>query len=116
MDDVQMWDRKFETISWGMLFIWWGLRWWPSVSLPNGIGLVGTGLILLGLNAVRWLRSMPGNRFTTLLGILSLVCGGVLLVSEVLRVQFQLPIFEILLIVLGGTLLVRELLQNVGKE
>lgn len=111
MDNVQTLDRRLETIVWGALFLWWGLRWWPLISLPNGTGLLGTGLIILGLNAARSLKSIPTKRGTTIFGLLSLVFGGLLLASEVLHVQFELPIFEILLIVLGVILFLRGLLQ-----
>jgi hypothetical protein len=111
MDNVQTIDRKLETIAWGALFIWWGLRWWPLISLPNGTGLLGTGLILLGSNAARSLKSIPTMRYTTILGLFSLVFGGLLLASDVLHVRFELPIFEILLIVLGVILLSRGLVQ-----
>ena len=111
MDNVQRLDRRLETIVWGALFIWWGLRWWPLLSLPNGTGLLGTSLILLSLNAARSLKSIPTIRYTTIFGLLSLVFGGLLLASEVLHVQFELPLFEILLIVLGVILFLRGLLQ-----
>ncbi len=104
-------DRKFETITWGALLIWWGLRWWPLESLPNGAGLLGTGGILLGLNAIRSLNGIPAKGFTTILGILALTFGGLLLAREVLRLSFELPLFEILLIGLGVILLARELLR-----
>ena len=110
MDNVQTLDRQLETIAWGALFIWWGLRWWPLLSLPNGIGLLGTGLILLSLNVVRAMKNIPAVRYTTIFGLLSLVFGGLLLASEVLHMHFELPIFEISLIVLGVILFSRGLL------
>lgn len=111
MDNSRTSNRDFEMIAWGMLFLWWGLRWWPLISLPEGTGLLGTGLILLGLNAARSLKGIPTTGSATFLGSLALAFGGLLLAREILHVPFEIPVFEILLIGLGLILLVRELLR-----
>ena len=109
MDEPKILDRRIETIGWGALFLWWGLRWWPFASLPEGAGLLGTALILFGLNAARSLNGIPTRGFTTFLGILSLVVGGILMAVEVLHLSFEPPIFEIILITVGVALLVYAL-------
>lgn len=109
MDDTQKVNLNFEALAWGLLLIWWGLRWWPLESLPNGTGLVGSGLILLGLNAIRLLKGVPTRNFTTMIGILALALGGMLLANSVLQLSFGLPVFEIMLIVFGTLLLARAL-------
>ncbi len=98
-------DSKLSTIAWGLLFIWWGLRWSLLVNLPEGSGLLGTAFILLGVNAARALNSTPSHGFTTVLAILTLTWGGLELVNSTALLPFQLPVFEILLIVLGVILL-----------
>jgi hypothetical protein len=104
-------NRNLETLAWGALFIWWGVtELFPS--LPHGIGAIGIGLILLGLNVARSLNGVPTSGFTTILGILALVLGGLELANSVLRLPFEFPIFAILLIVLGVIMLARELLRN----
>jgi hypothetical protein len=102
-------DSRLEAIAWGVLLVWWGLRWWPLMSLPNGAGLLGAALILLGLNAARALKGIPAKSATTTIGILALVSGGLLLLFDVWHVSFEIPIFEASLIVLGVILLAREL-------
>ena len=79
-------------------------------GLPHGTGAIGIGLIWLGLNAARALKGMPISGFTTTLGILALVLGGLELAISVLHLSFELPVFAILLIVLGAIMLARELL------
>jgi len=108
MDNVQRLNHKFEAIAWGAFFIWWGVT-ELLPSLPDGIGAAGIGLILLGLNAARSQNGIPTSGFTTTLGILALVLGGLELVSPVLRLPFELPVFAIFLIVIGMIFLVREL-------
>jgi hypothetical protein len=100
-------NRNLETIAWGAFFVWWGITELVQ-SLPDGTGAVGIGLIFLGLNAARSRNGIPTSGFTTMLGILALVLGGLELAGAVLHLPFELPVFAILLIVLGVIMLVRE--------
>src|SRR5512141_2682016 len=111
MENVQTSNRKLEAIAWAAIFIWWGLT-ELFQPLPPGIGAVGIGVILLGLNAARSRSGIPASGFTTTLGILALVLGGLDLTAALLHLSFELPVFAILLIVLGAIMLVRELLRN----
>ncbi len=104
-------DAKIETIGWGLLFIWWGLRWWVLISLPDGSGLVGSAVILLGLNLVRSLANIPTCGLTTWTGLLALAWGGLMVVNETMILPFKLPVFEVLLIAAGLILLGRGLLR-----
>ena len=111
MDKTLSLNRKFEAIAWGLLFILWGVTALFDF-VPGGVGIAGSGLILLGLNAVRSLRDMPTKSRTTTLGILALVWGGLELTPLLFDLPFELSdraIFAIVLIVLGGILLTREL-------
>jgi hypothetical protein len=111
MENARTLNRDLATIAWGAFFIWWGVtELFPF--LPHGIGALGIGLILLGLNAARSLNGIPASGFTTTLGILALVLGGLELARSVLRLPFEIPVFAILLIVLGMIVLGRELLRN----
>jgi hypothetical protein len=107
MNHTQPHKLQFETIAWGALFIWWGIT-EMIPSLPKGIGALGIGLILLGLNAARARSGVPTSGFSIVLGILALVLGGLELAGPMLNLPFELPIFAILLIVLGGFVLARE--------
>ncbi len=111
MENARILNRSYETVAWGAFFIWWGItELFPS--LPHGLGAVGIGLILLGLNAARSRNGIPTSGFTTTLGVLALVLGGLELAGPVLRLPFELPVFAILLIVLGVTVLGRSLIQT----
>jgi len=111
MENTRTSDRNLETVAWGALFIWWGITELVP-GLPHGTGAIGIGVILLGLNLARSLNGIPTSGFTTTLGILALVLGGLELASSVMRLPFELPVFAILLIVLGVILLARELIAN----
>ena len=111
MDNTRKLNRNLETMAWGALFIWWGIT-ELFQFLPHGTGAIGIGLIFLGLNLARRLNGIPTSGFSTTLGILALVLGGLELAISVLHLPFELPVFAILLIVLGAILLARELLRS----
>jgi hypothetical protein len=114
METVQTSNRRLEALAWAAVLIWWGLT-ELFQPLPPGIGAVGIGVILLGLNAARSRTGIPASGFTTTLGILALVLGGLDLTAAILHLSFELPVFAILLIVLGAIMLVRELLRNMRE-
>ncbi len=90
-------NRNIDALGWGALFIWWGIT--LLVKLPAGVGLIGVGLILLAANAARYFQGVRVSAFTTTIGILALLWGGLEMAGTVL--QYSLPVFPILLIVLG---------------
>lgn len=112
MDNQKTFDRKLETIAWGLLFIWWGLRWSLLITLPDGSGLIGTALVLLGVNTARFIKGIPTRGFTTLLAVLALAWGGLELANSVALLPIRLPVFEIMLIVVGVFLVVAALLKS----
>ena len=108
MENTRKSTFNLETIAWGALFILWGLtELFPS--LPKGIAAIGIGLILIGLNAARSWTGRPTSGFTTTIGILALLLGGLELARPFLHLSFELPIFAILLLALGLIILARSL-------
>lgn len=78
-------------------------------SLPGGIGAIGIGAILVGLNLARYWKGQPTTGFTTTLGILALLLGALELARPLLHLSFELPIFAILLLALGLITLISAL-------
>ena len=104
MENTRKSTFNLEAIAWGALFILWGItELFPS--LPKGIGAIGIGLILIGMNAARSWTGQSTSGFTTTIGILALLLGGLELASPFLHLSFELPIFAILLLALGAILL-----------
>lgn len=114
MNATQTRTRDFEAMAWGALFIWWGITELVNF-LPNGTGAIGIGVILIGLNVARSLNGIPVSGFSTTLGVLALVWGGLELIGAVLALPFELPIFAILLIVLGVFLLGRTFVRSASQ-
>ena len=111
MNNTQTLNRNFEAIAWGALFLWWGITELVKF-LPDSTGAIGVGLILIGLNVARSLNGIPTSGFSSTLGILALVWGGLVLVRAVLSLPFEMPVFAILLITLGLLLLGGEILRR----
>jgi len=108
MENTQKLNPNFETIAWGAFFILWGIT-EMFKSLPDGTGAVGIGIILIGLNLARSWNGQPTSGFTTTLGILALLLGGLELARPLLNLSFELPIFAILLLALGLITLMRAM-------
>lgn len=69
-------NKRLETTFWGLFLIMlggWALI--PAETIPKGAWSIGVGLLLLGLNAARYLIGIRMSGFTTFLGILALVGG-----------------------------------------
>ncbi len=104
-------DRNFDILAWGAFFIWWGIT-ALFKSLPVGLGAVGLGLILLGLNAARALNGIPTSGFTLTLGLITLGLGGFDLAKAALHLPWDLPVFAITLTLLGVLFMARAILAN----
>ena len=115
MSKTHVLKRKINTLGWGLLLILWGVTILFDF-VPFGVGLLGSGLILLGANVVRALNGLPTKDDNTLLGVLALAWGGLELARPLLGqlaifADWDWAIFAILLVVLGVLLLSRELLR-----
>ena len=98
-------DRQLERTGWALFLIMiGGLMLLPGV--PGGTWLIGTGLIMLGVNVARQMNGIRMSTFTVLLGIGALVFG----VAEF--VGGALPVFPLLLILIGASILWRIFLER----
>ncbi len=111
MNTIRINNRDYDAIAWGALFIWWGVTELANF-LPQGVGALGVGLILLGVNLARRQGGLPASGFSNIVGILMLIWGGLELAGAAFNLPFRLPVFEILLISLGVLLLVPGILRS----
>jgi hypothetical protein len=113
MEPIETKNQRFVTLGWGLLFVWLG-AWWGFLEnglLPAGAGALGLGLILVGLNVVRWLKGVPINSLSSAFGALFLILGGMKLANITLDCPcLQMPVCALFMIILGGIVLVRALL------
>jgi hypothetical protein len=78
----------------------------PEGTLPKDAWLIGSGLIMLSINFVRYFLEIKMSGFTVFLGIVALVAGfgGIL--------NVKLPIFAALFVILGASLLMKALFKR----
>jgi hypothetical protein len=89
-------DRQSERVCWALFLIMIGaLALLPKGLVPAGTWLVGAGLIMVGLNVVRYAKGVQASGFTVVLGIIALALG----VSAIVGVD--LPVLAILLVAVG---------------
>lgn len=117
MDNKEILDKNIERVGWGLLAILWGATILFDF-VPFSVGLIGTGLIMLGANAVRRLNQLPTNN--SVWGILILAWGGLEFARPWLGRLFPSAdldwvIFAILLIGWGVILLARALMAARDK-
>ena len=67
-------NHRLETIGWGLFLIMLG-GFALAKEVPEGTWLIGAGLIMLGLNAVRLLLGIRASWFTLILGTIALLSG-----------------------------------------
>jgi hypothetical protein len=120
MDNIKILNRRYETLAWGLLAILWGVTILFNF-IPFGVGVLGTGMILLGVNVVRSIYALPTRSDNTVFGILMLAWGGLELARPVLRILFKSAdldwvIFAFLLIGLGLILFIRGFLLSRKTE
>jgi hypothetical protein len=110
MNNTLKLNSNLEPIAWGAFFILWGVT-EMFKFLPAGTGTVGIGLILIGLNAARLWKGFPISGFTTTIGMLALLVGGLELARPFLHLSFEIPVFPIFLLLLGVFIVGRELVH-----
>jgi hypothetical protein len=100
-------NKRLENAAWGLFLVMLGCLWLiPEEQVPQDAWLLGAGIILLGLNAIRYLKGIRPSGFTMFLGGLGVLLGT----SGLLGVD--LPVIPILIILIGLSMVIRPLLKK----
>ena len=99
--------HKLDAVAWGLFFIWIGVAFLANLSW--GIGLLGVGVLILGMQTARKYMAFTSEMFWVAVGLLFLLGG----VWELLGVHVSL--IPVVCIVAGIALLISALPQN-AKE
>ena len=95
-------DRRLNDAGWGLLLILTGAVWLlPSATVPPGTWLFGVAAILIGVNALRYLKGLAMNAFSLVLGIVALAAG----IGQAQRTEP--PLVAIFLLAIGGSIVAR---------
>ncbi|MBU0686865.1 MAG: hypothetical protein KKB81_03315 [Candidatus Margulisbacteria bacterium] len=93
-------DKNLVTISWSLFLIMIGGLWLaPAGQVPESTWLLGVGIILLGLNIVRYLNGIMMSWFSVILGAVAMLIGFAGFYGV------RLPIFPIIVIIIGLSIL-----------
>jgi hypothetical protein len=95
-------NKRLEDIGWGLFLMMIGVLWLvPDATVPQGTWVIGAGLIMIGVNAVRHKKGIRVNGFSTSLGVLALA-AGLASISGI-----RLPLFPIVLVAIGAMILLK---------
>ena len=94
--------RRLNDIGWGLLLMLTGVVWLlPTASVPPGTWLFGVAAILIGINALRYLKHLTVSGFSLTLGVVALAAA----VSQ--AQQTEPPLVAIFLLAIGASIVVR---------
>ncbi|HEX8996427.1 MAG TPA: hypothetical protein VF812_10385 [Ktedonobacterales bacterium] len=91
-------DRRLVGLSWALFLIMIGGL-WLIPNVPGGVWLIGTGVIMLGLNAARYLNGIHMRFFSSVLGAFAVLLGVAILLG------LDWPVLPIILIVMGASII-----------
>jgi hypothetical protein len=97
--------KRLDQIGWGIFLVMIGTIWLVP-AVPSGTWLIGTGILLVALNAIRSRLSISWSGFWVAVGVIALTAG----VSDV--VGIRLPLFPICLVIIGAALILKPLVTQ----
>jgi|SRR3990172_391489 len=107
MNNNDQLDKRYRTIAWGALFLLIG----SLILIPGdqtSWAILGSGIILLGLNLGRSIRKIPMSGFSLALGVLALLVGALVLITSALGIHYEIDLLAITLIAIGVYWLIPE--------
>jgi len=96
---------RLDQIGWGIFLVMIGTIWLVP-EVPQGTWLIGTGILLLLLNAIRSRLGIPWSGVSVALGVFALAAG----LGEFTGIE--LPLFPICLVIVGATLILKPLISQ----
>ena len=100
--DKAAFNKRLEAIGWGLFLVMLGgFILVPGDQFPKGWWSIGIGVIMLGLNVARYFYKIRMSGFTTFLGIIAIISGGLQLAG------MDMLEGAIFLIILGAYILIK---------
>ena len=103
--DTRQTGRHIDQIGWGIFLVMIGTIWLVP-GVPQGTWLIGTGVLLLIINAVRWSLGIGWSGISIALGVLTLTAG----LGDLTGIK--LPLFPICLVIVGTALILKPLVSE----
>lgn len=103
--------RHLDEIAWACILVLTGGLWLvPEAWAPEGTWLAGFGLVLIGLEAVRFLLWREARGFGLVIGSVASAAG----IGRMLGYEFR--IVPVLLIALGAVMVLRAVARSIGRD
>ena len=100
---------RFDNIGWGLFLIVLGAIWlFPDKLVPEGTFLFCVGIILLGMNLIKYVKGFKTNGFTIFLGLIALIAGLCAFLGK------PVGIFPLILILWGISILIKIVFKKKG--
>lgn len=97
--------KHLDQVGWGIFLVMIGTIWLVP-GVPQGTWLIGTGILLLALNAIRSWMGIPWSGISVALGVFALAAG----LGDYTGVN--LPLFPICLVIVGVALILKPLIPQ----
>ena len=97
--------KRLDQIGWGIFLVMIGTIWLVP-GVPQGTWLIGTGVLLLLVNAIRFRLAIPWSGISVALGALALAAG----LGDLTGVK--LPLFPICLVIVGASLILKPFVSQ----
>lgn len=101
---------SLDAIGWALFFIWLGIVLLMKKSLPDGVGSIGIGIIVLGGALARLVLGVTISNFWLIIGAIFLAAG----IGELFAID--LPLLPIALIMCGVLLLFHQRSRKRGRS
>ena len=98
---------RLDNIGWGLFLIVLGVIWlFPDKLVPEGTFLFFVGIILLGMNLIKYMKGLRTNGFTIFLGIIAIIAGLCAFLGR------PVSIFPLILILWGLSILIQIIFKK----
>jgi len=97
--------KRLDQIGWGIFLVMIGTIWLVP-GVPQGTWLIGAGILLLVVNAIRSRLGVRWSGVSVALGVLALAAG----LGDFTGIK--LPLFPICLVVIGAALILKPLVSQ----
>lgn len=98
---------RLDNIGWGLFLIVLGAIWlFPDKLVPEGTFLFFVGIILLGMNLIKYMKGLRTNGFTIFLGIIAIIAGLCAFLGR------PVSIFPLILILWGLSILIQIIFKK----
>jgi hypothetical protein len=100
-------NRRIEHATWAIFLMFFGLMFIVDEKyIPDGAWMMGIGILLILLNGIRYLQTLPISHFTAGLGVVLIILGAGDYAS------YNVPTGALVIFVIGAFLLGNVLIKE----